>query len=619
MLKRGDLKPKYVEICYGGVMRNTIYALDAIYLWYLQITDKIKNKNEIKTNIEEEFRTISHPEFILIGRIVVVLYALLSLILIYLISKTYTSNNIISFIAPLALSFTSYQYLEHSTFANVDIPMVTWFLASCYFSLKYHCNKKIIYIYVSVWASSMAMATKLSGILAFVNPFLAFLLNHKYLLDLKRIKTYSILLKLFLVAVMNFLLWNPNIITDTENYVNWNKWIIEIYKTGGGHFSKEPGWEHFSFQLNVAKEDLGIIIFYGFWISILFSFVKIQGGTIRFNISEKYWIIFIPFFTYLIYMSYQKVAYHRNFMMLYPYLSIGFALTINELVQVISHKFLKLIPLIIIFIGIYFLFLPEFLHFYQDSIERYQNKDTRTQSIQRLEEIIKNKFQGNAIVGIAKDLQISEYDLKKITYPVIFFNQKDIDSASKQCNILVTTKYFNISKNSLVKADTLNFLSQKYETIDSIAGNPMFCDEDVVLRQTPHINPTILFLKGTSYDKIEYLQVYTSKRIEFITNQIITVFENFLPKGKYLIKIFSEGSLINNEGVHFKVLINGDVIKDFYSTKPDDVFLIEFALPTTKKIKLEIEMDNDLYLPEKGIDRNGFIRKVTLLKKLHDR
>ncbi|MCS6955525.1 MAG: phospholipid carrier-dependent glycosyltransferase [Candidatus Calescibacterium sp.] len=615
MLKRGDLHPQHSEICYGGVMRNTIYALDWFYYQYLKFIGEVNSLDDIKTSIGGEFRTISHPQFILIGRYLLGLYTLACFLMTYLIARIFTNNFILALFASILLG-SSHQYFEHTTYATVDVPMVVWFLTSSYFALLYHQTEKIKFLYLSVWGASMAVSTKLSGAIAFLNPFLLFLLHYKKLLDLKNLVTYKIIAFCTIISIVNFLFWNPNLLTDTQNYIHWTKWVIQGYRAGGGDLSKEPGWEHLSFQLGIARNDLGNFIFFivitaivSFLILLLLTFIKKKEAI---NNLKLYAILLLPFLFYLFYLSQQRVAYHRNFLLLYPFFSILFVATlyfVNTLLERFEKTWLKLfysIAILLFFLYIY----PQYQRFYQIADGAAVVQDTRTQAIEKLKNLISNQFQEKAIIGIAKELQFSEYDLKRLPYKWQYFSHTLIDSAYQANSILVTTRFFNLNPSSKIKADSLNKYTQKYKVIDSIAGNPMFCDEAPVLRQTPHINPTIFIIEGTPYNNLPdfSFEIFSSNTFVSVpSSDKVTLLYKKMNSGRYMLKIKANGSLINGEGVDLRIWLNGRAIADFCNTKQDEIFQVPFELKEQKHVHIEICITNDLYMPEKGIDRNGYV------------
>ena len=85
-------------------------------------------------------------------------------------------------------------------------------------------------------------------------------------------------------------------------------------------------------------------------------------------------------------------------------------------------------------------------------------------------------------------------------------------------------------------------------------------------------------------------------------------------KSKYEIRIISKGSKALGETARLKVFVGLNLVADYFTAVEFNEKIIEFKCKKEQLKRLKIWFDNDYYDPEKKLDRNVWIKSVTLIK-----
>ena len=628
VVKNGNIRPYALENCYGGFLRYTCVVIDAVYCEYLLLTGKIESKEDIQTNYGGEFRRLSHPNFYLINRIWSIILSICCIWFSYLIVRFLFPTQYLPAVAPaLILSVNGYHY-EEARFMLPNVPMAGVAMFVVLFSLRYLENKKIKNLIWALVGGGVAAATKLSGAMILMVPFIAFLSNIMHYKDVPTMKKVLWLAFLGIIPFAVFLFWNPSIFVDFTEWFHWNKWQFDDYNNPNStQFKKTPGMEHFLYQCeNVLSEiKTPVAIMCGIGAITLFFNLRMDNDKFVNKIQLAVFAVLVGFpVFYVFYFVNKHTAFHRNFMIIYPFLAIWLSAFFNSVLVLLGYIFKKnkanmavsqiLVAIAILSLGIFY--YPKFKEISSVSKKYYTSPDTRTQSIDYLNNLIKTQYNDKAIVAFASDIQFSEADLKNLKYPYRLFDHKNIQQASTESTLLVTSNYKNYSPTSLVKGDSLNMLTKSLQIIGEIKGDSMFCDSDVVMRLMPHMNPTVKVIKGVSFEKSVQVPEYEQKiDLIFPSNERKNITRNILLKpGRYILQVNTFGSKANGMTAHFKVFVNNKMVKDFYTEEKESPQKIAFEVDKEAKYIISLEMDNDLYDEVKKLDINGFVRYVAVYK-----
>ncbi len=618
-LKTGDLRPNSVENVYGGFMRYSDLMIDIVHFGYLKITGVIDDTTEIKTYLDTgEFRTLSHPSFYLWNRIFAVLISIGLIYLSYLITKLVLPTNYAAQISTILVLSISQHHYHESRFTLPNVPMAFWAMFSLYFSMIFHQSKKMKHLFWALIGGGIGAATKLSGALILFFPFIVFLYNlnlHKNYANKQKI---LLLTSLGLTPIACFIIWTPSILYDATLWIHWNKWVLADYNDPkSGQFMKTPGLEHFSYQMQMFWEELGKFISITSILGAITLFIPKKEQSYR---NQSLYIILLIGFPvlYIAYFVNNLVAYHRNFMIIYPFSAIWVGLFIGQIadyckvVVKTSYEKYQVAFSILLVIGFAVAYKVRYETIADNGWNAYNTPDLRTKAITKL-----NEIKTDEIIGIAKELMFSEDDLNKLKFPYRIFEHKNIEKAALENSILIVGDYKSYAPKRHIYDDSLNQLTKKFKENFSYIGNTIFCDTDPVIRQTPHTNPTLKFLQATDYQEAKKYEIPVALNVFsklLAWNDAYEINHKKLPIGKYKLKIKLKGSVCKDIYPHVRVYAQDKILGDFYVSK--DLKDYDFVLITQKieKLTVKIEFDNDA--ADGKEDRNLMIEDFEIHKAL---
>lgn len=621
IIKTGDINPaNNPEICYGGFLRYTCAGADWIYYKYLVLSGQIADSSEIKTSMEGGFRTLSHPEFYFINRILVALLSILGVYFVFAIARALTSNAWTGVMGALFMvSFMN--YFEGSIYALVNVPMTVMTLGALFFALSYLQHKNRSSLIWSFVFAGLAASTKLTGGLSPLFPVLSYLMVSRPT-NIQEMKATMRALFLYgLVVLAVFLALNPNLLTDTQNYLYWNEWIIQVYKEGKGHLSREPGWEHFTYQVALMKQEAGVAML-GLGIAgfVLF-FLDLGRERVGFTISRKQVELncFLAAFPviYLVYVTTTyRVAYARNFIVLYPFLAIYAAIGVTGLARLMISFFPKVtapaiqwmqglavvVPLVIVMDDLSYMFR------YARVIS--ERKDTRTVAIDEL-----NKIQSRKIIGVPRELQFSEVDLRRLKHPYRMYSAYNIRKAFVE-NSIVLSGLYKSQDQSLHRLDSeLNQMALNSSLLHRIDGGPIYLDTTWMAMQAPTTNPEVILLRGTTYEAAAAvpLDVLWTSSIAFFEDGRKLIGRPFLEEATYQMILNISGTPARGVYPHINIYLDGIRIKEFSCEHGNTIFPIEVNIRQRGLHRIEMEFDNDMWTASE--DRNVFLSSARIFLK----
>lgn len=624
MLAVGD------EVVYGGFMRYTCMAIDIIYYQYLKITDSyVYSLNDIKTDIHgEQPQTISHPGFYYLNRLYTSILSILGFVFLFLLGRL-RYGTINGLVAALILA-ANYAYFQSSFIVWVNVPLSTWIIATLYFAVKYNHSKSFTDLIYSLVCVGLAMSTKMTGAAVVIVPLIAGLLNYDLLKKNNPTKTILKAFYLGLIPLGVFILLNPSVYLNQKHFLLWMNWLSEIYKTGGGHFSKEPGWDHLSYQLGELALNMGTVFILFSLFGLLVGFVKLikhKRSVPRNYTSDILIITIFPIF-YILYITTQySIAYHRNFLLLYPILCLLAAGGINYIIEIITDlikwfkpfkRWFSLISILLVFI----ISWSKYSKIYSTGFKINKSINTRTQAVNYIEGLSKNK---QINLGVERGLRLSLHDLRKSNLSYGYFNIEDLDEATKGFTHLLTPAYQYKFRDSLAfsskiisKLDTLI----KGLMIKSIPGSMINYYHDLT-PWTPIRNPRVNILKGSTYPppRMEQYKIPIINKLSlFIVDHIpVLVYRGKLEPGEYMLKFKISGIEALGEYPEMVVLQNNTEIATLKTETVNFVDTqIEIGIFQSATIKIYFRMTNDYYNESTGEDRNIIIKNLEL-RKLYEK
>jgi len=615
------------EVVYGGYMRYTCMAVDVFYYLYLRITDpNVYSWYDVKTDIYGyQPLTISHPGFFYWNRVYLGLLSALSFVFMFLLGRL--RFGIFNGLFAVLILGANVMHFGSSYIVNSNIPLGTWTIATLYYAVYYNHTREYRYLIISMIFSGLAFSTKMTGAAVVLFPATAVLLNYAEFKEEKFLKTLLKAFYLGLIPLGIFVILNPSIYLDTNHFLLWMNWLSDTYRSPIGNFSKEPGWEHFAYQLREFSNQLGkthtILMIIGLAIGLV-SLIKIRKDGIQSSRTDI--VIFVVFpVIYLVYVTTQyTVAYHRNFLLYYPILSLLAAQGITYIVQFTCSQFKRLnrfrflingILLVIIFI----INWPLYRSIQRSSQYNHNASDTRSRAI---DSFIDQSNNQSIILGIEKGFKMSMYDLNKLGTSYGYFSIANIQEATLGFTHLLVPSYTSeyedqtaFTPKELKELDSL-ISSLK---ISSIPGSKINYFHDQVPWE-PIANPTVTLLKGSPYPPPK-MKDFTVPSIYRSSLSILDHIPDLIFKGKiepgiYTLTFELSGMEALGEFPQVEILLNDQAVTPLVTATSDFIsFEYKVEIPDNP-FKMYINMPNDYWNPETGEDRNAFIRNLELRKHL---
>lgn len=414
MLKTGILNPHFYS--YGSLPIYIAYFVDIFHYLYLMGQPVTANAymtelSEIKTWADTQFGwTISHPSFYYWNRVVNVLFGVGSILLTYQVSKILFNKKWIALVAAFFLSCVA-SHVEHSAIISPDMPVVFFVLTVTLCSLNFLNQGKTKYLILSLVFSGCAMATKYNSALLVMLPLLAVLLRY---VSGRQAFDGKWLVMVPLIPVATFFVCMPYAFLDSASFLSGLGFELRHYKVlGHDPYTSIPGIRHIRFQFQAFVDNIGLL---GVVVSAVGLLAAIRKPQLLF-------VLVFPL-AYFFFMTTMKVNFHRNFILMYPFIAILYGAALGvfysnikwilirlKLVTAQDRTKLKILCLI----------LPILLTVY---VARMANTEwVKTQEIKNSHDsrslLVKkiNALDPTPMVYIPNEIRMHAQDLRKLKHP----------------------------------------------------------------------------------------------------------------------------------------------------------------------------------------------------------
>lgn len=578
--------------------------------------------------------TISHPSFYFVGRLVMALLMVFSIVLVYQIGKKYFDKKV-GLLAALIFTFMGFKSMD-VIFISPNIP-VTFFVLLSLFMLSIYIERKLLrYIIATGFFSGLAVASKYNAFLIIVPAILGVLFYGN-----KKIRDIFIAIP---ATAVGFFIGCPYMIFSLSNYLNEMAIQLRQYKVCGfGPNPITPGLEHIRYYLGVFRDHLAEV----FRSKGILSFPWI--GIIAYAIADikKFIIIFSFPLLYILYMSQQKANFSRNVVCIIPFVALFTAISF--------YYCYKIIVLILSFIGknrlvrfkvnrelVYIMCFVALLMFFspvrkiKEGYKYMKNfKETRTKAV----EYVHNNFP-DAKIGISKELRIHPFDLDKISNKIVFDTEdfSFIDIYRRKVAYVISSDKFVYSDRS--RTDKMKILGSKFpekNIIKTFGNGHMMMN---IYSTNPRIN---IYKTGEiAIDEIDEKtikemeegeinlenlwsnkpKIFGSKQLNMWWNCVIETCFYKCRKGNYSLNVFASGTIARKEWpiLELKLLsFENNKIGEMAFVEAKEIganeykwYKYNFSLERDSIISLKLSFINDGADPDKGEDRNIFIKEVRL-------
>jgi len=377
-------------------------------------------------------------------------------------------------------------HIQHSRYITTDMPMCFFVILTVFFCLNYERTLKVRFLLFSLMSTGLAISCKYNAVVIWLVPLMTYFLNWK---KIQSKMLFFILTIIIPIGV--FFIINPFAILDFPSFWRDISFELNHYSlTGHGANSSEPGWPHFVYQIRQIKNNIPIINFY----------LMILGILIMFQQWRKSLILFIFPVIYVIWMCQQTVNFHRNFVVIYPFVAIlsatGLAWLIFELNGRISSTgvfrawqyFFKTILIFIPLCLMLILYSNLYAKQWIQAKRKWNKKETRTQAIETINALLANQNKTKTKIGIAKELKVHPLDLEKLKFEFEIFDHADIHDSMSKFDYCLIGNYGSHDQLFHREDASLNRLSEKYKIFYRIHGGK-------TRRDIYSVNPEVLILK----------------------------------------------------------------------------------------------------------------------------
>ena len=623
-LKRDNIFPQQAENIYGGFLRYTCVAVNAVYLQYIKWTDpSVKYAKDIKTDMDGLTLTVSHSGFYKWMRIWVAVLNSLSFVFVFLTVRI-RGGTVLGLFAVLVLA-SVWPYYDVASLARTSLPMATFSAATVYFGVRYNHSKNLKDLLICLMVVGLAVSTKMTGLSLIGVPIIAAWVNYAHLKRATRRKTVRRFAKLAAIPVVVFLLINPHVYLNPEPYFHWMMEGSRVYKAGGqGHLSRERGLEHLGFQIGEFTRHLSkpVVIATGvgilsLLIAVVQYFRKREDG-----ITDILIVGLFPL-AYLVYVSFTySIAFHRTFFLLYPLWSIlaaeGALLVtrgISRFVQ--GNMTLQVVPITFVIVSLIY-FWPNYQRISRAAKARSVEVDTRTAAIQNITE---KQKQGPIHLGIAHGLHISPEDLHAIKGQYGFFDHLELDSARRGFTHLLIPEfdYGAVDLDTLSADERADYLTVRDRHIEKVTKGYALKYYHARAPWEPQPNPTIYLVSGSEYPppRLEDYQypVHHLQYLPVVDHIPREFFYGALDAGRYTLefKVAGQPALGEDPILALHVLGN-DVDSLVASSKDWKEHRMHFTLQDAFVGTLFFRLPNDYWNPETLEDRNVWIQDLQMWK-----
>jgi hypothetical protein len=259
-------------------------------------------------------------------------------------------------------------------------------------------------------------------------------------------------------------------------------------------------------------------------------------------------------------------------------------------------------------------FKDKYTSLYQTAHTIYTSRETRTQAVEAVNQLIEAN-NGKGIVGIARELKMSDEDLRRIKYPYRIFEHQFIPDAAQKSTFLLVGNYRSIQEGLHRQDDSLNSLTPD-SVVQTIGGSPLYRDGDVVLSQIPHVNPQVNIVKGASFEEASKYTIplyeLPERVVMFSNNEIVSDSIRFEP-GKYSLYLEGYGTPAANEYPHLKIKVGRKTIAEYTITPDKNVRNFFFKVTKLQRAKIRVQYDNDFATGTE--DRNAVVQKLIIAKR----
>lgn len=416
MMINKDLNPQAFN--YGSLMKYLnlgVYSLHTVYLKNLPETSPLHLTSLADIQYEETTGFgwfISHSSYLFWGRVLTATLGALTVGVVYYLALR-LGNRFAAIAAALLLAATL-THIQHSSYVTADVPMTLFVWVVILFSYLYLDRGKLTHWIVALVFCGFVTSIKYNAGLVVLVPSLALLFS-------RRQAHYRWWLLIPVIPSLAFFVTSPYALLDFATFfedVSYELLHYSVY--GHSDATIEPGIPHIIYQVRLFKANFGLMVL----ILGLIGLAKLLGKTAR----PFGWLLVGYQILYFLLVTQTRVSFHRNFLLLYPFVALLFGLGILTVLQLISgveqidaklsdnlERVLrigtKLVHMAVTLLVLGYLLVIS-SQAWQQGWEIFTTPESRTQAITAVNDLLATSEY--PFVGIAAELRIHPDDLARL-------------------------------------------------------------------------------------------------------------------------------------------------------------------------------------------------------------
>lgn len=323
MLKSGDLNPRFFK--YPSLLIYLNSAVDRVH--YLRLQRRSPNDPERLANLDdlevgrpdypwlERSRYVSHPSFYIGNRALTALFGIATVFLVWLICIE-LGERLAALVAAAHLA-TLPVHIWHSAMITTDVPAACFATLALYCLLRWSRGRCPLGLVAAAGAAGLATTSKYNMGVVF-----AFVLVGAGVSIATRRSDVRLGMWLALPAIFAFcfLLGTPFAVLEPRAFLSDSLSEVRHYVAEGhGAASVTPGIEHLWRDLRRFAEELGIV-----------PLLLAVGGLAAARRRRGGWLLIGFPLLYTLLVSTTRVDFHRNLLVVYPWLSVGLGLAVTS-------------------------------------------------------------------------------------------------------------------------------------------------------------------------------------------------------------------------------------------------------------------------------------------------
>jgi hypothetical protein len=425
MMKTGDLNPHRFN--YGSLNIYMMLAVDAAhYIWLCrspdEVTGKIVTLESVESQVIPNWRwETSHPSFYLWNRGLCALLGTLTCLLLYLIGRR--TSPIVGLTSAAILAALSV-HIENSAMVAPDIPVAFFVLLTVTLCSAYMESGRTVTLFWAFAATGLALATKYNVVPLVLVPYSVLAISRRK----HAVRPHWLWWGGALTTMGTFLLCMPYALLDLPLFLTNVGFEVSHYSImGHGPNTVGRGLPHFAWAIEQLSESLSIP-----------GLALAAGGLMVALTNRKLLPLFIFPIVFLFMQTQMVVGFHRNLIVLYPFLALAIGLSAQQLVTWCASKRPSARPAILAFmVALLAGLLLTQLH---EAREIFFSQETRTTAAKEVARLARERQWKK--VGIARSLRIHPIDLAHIDAEVVVDTTAGLRTLEGQLDAIVCPTEF---------------------------------------------------------------------------------------------------------------------------------------------------------------------------------